>query len=265
MRTFDLADRDRHTVTGRLDTNLRRNLDAGASIQIRESNYPNSPYGRKSDDQGSANLDLNYQPSPRQTIYGFYSYQISRSRQASIAQGNGNVILGQVSAFGVITPANAIEIGSAPGGPLYPLLNEWTLASRERNHVLGFGLQQEIGKATLAVDYSYSTGRSRIAYDYTVGGAVNAANAVFAGNRMPDLALDINYLDASLRYPLTDRLAARLVYRWQREAIRDWHYRNLHANPVTPGPGGLPTAVVLDGGPDNYEVNWFGVLFQLKL
>ena len=268
FRAIDLADRNQHVVNGRFDTMLRPNLDAGISLQGRESDYPDSAYGLTKQNQRSANLDLNYQPSPRQTIYGFYSYQLGRVRQASISQGNGNVTLGVVSPLGTITPANAAEIGTAPGGPLFPLLNAWTMGSTDRNHVLGAGLKQEVGKATLNLDYSYSTGRTRINYTYTVGGAINAANAAFAGDRMPDLATDFNYLDASLRFPLTERLSARLIYRYQKETIRDLHYRNLDASPVVLGGNGaaaLPTAVMLDGGPQDYKVNWFGVMFQIKL
>ena len=267
FRSLELADRNQHVINGRFDTMLRPNLDAGFSTQLKDSHYPDSAYGRTSQKQFSANLDLNYQPSPRQTIYGFYSYQFGRIRQESIASGNGNVIIGQPSAFGIITPANAVAIGSAPGGPIYPLLNTWTVGNRDRNHVVGVGLKQEIGKASLNVDYSYSTGRTRINYVYAVGGALNAANAAFAGSRMPDLATDVDYLDATLRFPLTERLSARLVYRYQKEAIRDWHYRNLDATPVVLGAnaGALPTAVMLDGGPQDFTVNWFGVMFQIKL
>jgi hypothetical protein len=268
FRSLELADRDQHVANVRLDTMIRSNLDVGISGQLRKSQYPDSPYGRTGDTQRSANVDLNYQPSPRQTIYGFYSYQLGRFQQASIASGNGAVVIGQPSAFGVITAANAVEIGSAPGGPVYPLVNTWTARSRDRNHVVGVGLKQEIGKASLNADYSYSTGRTRIAYDYTVGGALNAANAALAGSRMPDLATDVNYLDASFRLPLTDRLSARLVYRYQKETIRDWHYQNLDTTPVVLGGNGaaaLPTAVMLDGGPQNYRVNWYGVILQIKL
>ena len=84
----------------------------------------------------------------------------------------------------------------------------------------------------------------------------------------PDLATDTNYLDAGLRFPLTERLSARLIYRYQKETIRDWHYRNLDATPVVlsgNGAAALPTAVMLDGGPQDYKVNWFGVMFQIKL
>jgi hypothetical protein len=84
---------------------------------------------------------------------------------------------------------------------------------------------------------------------------------------MPDLATDIHFLDASLRVPLTSRLAARLIYRYQKETIRDWHYRGLDSTPVVLGgnAAALPTIVSLDGGPQNYEVNWFGLMLQIKL
>ena len=132
----------------------------------------------------------------------------------------------------------------------------------------GVGIRQDIGKAGLNLDYTYSTGRTRIAYAYTVGGAINAATAPAAGNRMPDLATDARYLDASFRYPLTARITARFLYRYQTETIRDWHYQNLDALPVVPaanGAAGLPTVVALDGGRYNYRVNWYGVMLQLKL
>ena len=268
FRSYELADRNQQVINGRLDAMLRPNLDAGISAQLKHSHYPDSEYGLTGQKQFSANLDLNYQPSPRQTICAFYSYQFGRFRQASIASGNGNVVIGQQSAFGTITPANAVEIGSAPGGPVYPLLNAWTVGNADRNHVLGLGLKQDFRWASLNVDYSYSTGRTRINYNYTVGGALNAANAAFAGSRMPDLVTDIDYLDGSLRFPLNERLSARLVYRYQKESIRDWHYRNLDATPVVLGNNGaaaLPTALMLDGGPESFEVNWYGLLFQIKL
>lgn len=268
-RALDLADRNQHVVNGRFDTSLRPNLDAGFSVQLKDADYPDASYGLARNYQRSANLDLNYQPSPRQTIYGFYSYQIGWLRQAAIAQSNVNIVIGQASPQGpTFTPANAIALGAAPGGPQFPLINTWTAKSTDRNHVLGVGLKQEIGKASLNVDYSYSTGRTRIGYAYTIGGALNAANAPFAGDRMPDLALDTNYLDASLRFPLTQRLSARLVYRYQKESIRDWHYRNLETTPVVlggNGAAGLPTALMLDGGASDYKVNWYGVMLQIKL
>ena len=265
IQTLDLADRDPHIANLRIDTMVSPNLDVGMSLQARETKFPDSAYGRTRQGQRSANLDVNYQPSPRRTLYGFYSYQLGTYRQASIDAAYPNITIGLVTAQGTITPDNAIEIASAPGGPEFPLAKAWTVNSRDYNHVFGVGLKQEIGKADLNIDYSYSTGRTRINYDYTVGGAITAANAVFAGSGMPDLTIEINYLDASLRFPFSERLSALLLYRFQKETIRDWHYQNLDTTPVVGNSNALPIAVMLDGGPQDYNVNWFGVMIQIKL
>ncbi len=267
FRALDLANRDQHIANARLDTMLRSDLDAGVSFQSRDARYPESDFGRTAQSQRSVNLDLNYQPTARRSLYGFYSYQLGKHRQASIANANANVTIGLVTPNGTVTPANAIALGAAPGGPLFPFLNAWKADSTDRNHVVGFGLKQEMGKLSLNVDYTYSTGRTRIEYDYTLGGAINAANAVFAGSRMPDLATDMNYLDAGLRIPITNRFSARLIYRYQKEPIRDWHYQNLDRTPVVIGANAnaAPTAIMLDGGPQDYLVRWFGVMFQIKL
>jgi len=265
IATLDLADRDQQVANLRVDTMVRENLDAGVSLQAKEAKYPDSAYGRTNQSQRSLNLDVNYQPSPHRTFYGFYSYQFGTNRQESISQSFAPVTIGLVTPLGTITPDNAIGIASAPGGPVYPLANAWTVNSRDRSQVFGVGLKQDIGKASLNIDYTYSAGRTRIGYDYTVGGALNAANAVFAGSGMPDLTFAIHYLDASLRFPLSERLALRFLYRFQREAIRDWHYQNLAITPVVGNANALPTAVLLDGGPQDYRVQWFGVMIQIRL
>lgn len=66
---------------------------------------------------------------------------------------------------------------------------------------------------------------------------------------MPDMATDTNYLDASLRIPLSPRFAARLIYRYQKEIICDWHYQNLNGTPVVLGnnTAAVPTSIQLDG------------------
>lgn len=265
FRTLDLADRNQNIANLRIDTMVRTDLDAGVSLQSKKATYPDSSYGRTASDLNSVNVDLSYQPSPHRSMYAFYSYQQGQIDQASISPSGSPVVIGQTTPLGVITPDNAADLGSAPGGVYYPLVNAWTAKSTDRNHVLGIGLKQEIGRATLNVDYSYTIARTRIEYTYTTGGAISAANAVFAGNRMPDMATDINYLDATLRFQLTERLSCRFIYRYQREDIRDWHYQNLDSTPVVIGnPAAAPTAVILDGGPHNYNVNRYGVIFQIK-
>ena len=266
FRTLDLADRNQSIGNIRVDTMIRSNLDAGISVQTKNTTYPDASYGRTKSDLTSGNIDLNYQPSPQRSVYGFYSYQQGHIKQASIAPPGNNITIGQVTSLGTITPDNAAELGSAPGGPYYPLIDTWTAQSTDCNHVFGLGLRQEMGRLTLNVDYSRTIARTRINYTYTPGGAISVANAVFAGSRLPDMATDVDYLDATLRFRLTPRLSCRFIYRYQREDIRDWHYQNLDSTPVViASPAALPTAVILDGGPHNYNVNRFGVIFQIKL
>jgi len=266
FRKFDLADRDRHVVNVRWDTMLRPDLDAGVSLQWSQADFPNSDYGRTKQNQRSANVDLNYQPSPKRSVYAFYSFQQARYDQASIA-GSGSALIGQVTNLGTITPANAAAIAPAPGGPLFPLVNAWTAAITDRNHLLGIGVKQEFARVSLNLDYTYTIGHNGIRYAYTPGGAVTVANAPFAGDHFPDQVANLNYLDANLTVPLTERLSLRFFYRYQQMTIRDWHYQNLDGAPVALGAAGataLPTAIILDGGPEDYNANWFGAMLRIK-
>ena len=273
LRKLDLADRRQHILNGRLNTMLRPDLDLGATLQAKVVDYPDSAYGRTRQNQNSINFDLNYQPSATQVIYGFYSYQQGEIKQASIPGaaslfGPGTCNLGQVTALGTITAGNAAAICASPGGPIYPLGNAWTAASKDRNDVLGIGLKQDFGKARLDLNFTRSLGRSRLGYTYTPGGAVSVANAPFAGSGMPDIAIIQNIFEAGLVVPVDKRMAVRLLYRYESGKIRDWHYQNIEGSPVAlgaAGAAGLPAAVILDGGPQDFHASVFGVLFQLKM
>lgn len=265
MRAFDLSDRNQHKGNLRVDTMVRPGLDAGVSFQAVQARHPDAAYGRSRNDLRSANLDLSWQPSPKQSAHLFYSWQWGRITQSTIANANANLTIGLVTPLGTVTPANAIAIGAAPGGPFFPLINAWTGRNEERSQVFGGGFRQDFKAASFHADFSRSIGRSRIAYDYTIGGAINAANAPLAGSRMPDLATDVDLADLSLRVPLSAGWAVRFVYRYQREVIRDWHYYNLAATPVvTANVANLPTGALLDAGPTNFRVDWYGAMLQLK-
>jgi hypothetical protein len=265
LRAFDLSDRNQHKANLRLDTPLRAGLDAGVSFQATHAKHPDAAYGRSKNELRSANFDLNWQPSPLQSAYAFYSYQFGRMTQAAIPNANANITIGLVTPLGTVTPANAIAIGAAPGGLIFPLINAWTGRNEERSQVFGGGFRQDFKAASLHADYSRSIGRSRIAYDYTVGGAINAATAPLAGNRMPDLATDVDLLDLSVRVPLSAGWAVRFVYRYQAEKIRDWHYYGLATTPVVAGNvANLPTGAFTDLGPTNFRVDWYGAMLQLK-
>ncbi|MBL9200750.1 MAG: MtrB/PioB family outer membrane beta-barrel protein [Opitutaceae bacterium] len=265
MRAFDLSDRNRHKGNLRVDTMVRPGLDVGVSLQATDARHPDAAYGRSRQVLRSANLDVSYQPNPSQSGYLFFSQQFGRIVQSTIASANANLTIGLVTPLGTVTPANAIALGAGPGGLAFPLINAWTARNEERSQVFGGGFRQDFKSVSLNADYSRSIGRSRIAYDYTVGGAINAATAPIAGSRMPDLATDVDYLDVGVRVPLSASWAVRLVYRYQAEKIRDWHYYGLATTPVVAGNvANLPTGALLDAGPTNYRVDWYGAMVQLK-
>ena len=240
-------------------------MDAGVTAQLKDIDYPDSPYGRQKQSQKSVNLDLNYQPSEERVIYGFYTYQNNRTNQKSIGS-TGTCLLGTTYALGTVTAANAADICAAPGGPIFPLANEWFLANTDRNHVLGLGLMQDFGKARLNLNFTRSLGRSEVHYTYTPGGAITVANAPFAGSGMPDITVIQNIFDASLVVPVSRQIAVRMLYRYESGSIRDWHYQGLDASPIAAATvTTLPTAVVLDGGPLDYRVNVIGIMLQIKM
>jgi hypothetical protein len=79
-------------------------------------------------DQVSVNFELNCQPAPLLNAYAFYSYQYSRLKRANITY--------------LMIP------GGSPnaGGNDYPIANAWSVQSKDRDDILGFGVQYEFTK-----------------------------------------------------------------------------------------------------------------------
>ena len=266
LRKLDLADRDQHTANLRLNTVLVENLTASVSAQMKQTNYPNFAYGRAgSGYQNSYNLDLNYQASSERQLYAFYSFQNGKLKQQNISS-TGQCTLGAATALGVVTTTNAIAICGAAGGPIYPLTNIWAVTNLDRSAVYGGGLSENIERiGLLDVNYSYTRGRSKLGYLFAPGGAVTVANAPLAGTGMPDITMSQNMLSTSLLVPVVDTFDVRLIYRYEDQHIDDWHYRGLEASPIAGGGTALPTAIILDGGPDNYHANIIGLMLRFKI
>lgn len=256
LRMYDLADRDQHTFNLRLNRQLGEFLDASLSALVKNANYPDAEYGRRSQDYSSITLDLNYQPSASRMIYATAGYQDGLSDQASIPNG-GTCTLGQATASGtIITTLNAEALCSAPGGPIYALNSAWTSKSRDRNYLVGFGVDQQLGVMRLNLDYTRTYGRSSLNYFYNPGGAIAVATAPLAGSGMPDIELVQDSLDAGLTYPIGGHAAIGVGYRFESGDVEDWHYRGLDTtHVVTAAVANLPTAVILDSGPRDYRVH----------
>ncbi|TCT22013.1 MtrB/PioB family outer membrane beta-barrel protein [Thiobaca trueperi] len=303
FRKFDLADRDRLALDVRLDLITLHDLDLGISGQYRDMDYPDSDFGRNDHQKlGSATLDLNWQPSPKLGLYGYYTYQQSTMNQAGI-QPNGCIIgnyyyfysdgfvgTGTVPAAPAragATVVNTVVVASnnwesqcgdnSATSPLWPDGRIWKTDTRDTNHAFGLGGRYDFGFARLELDYTYVKGISSIDYDYNsaaltaVPTAITAATWQLAGNGMPDMDYNQQALNFNLVVPLSKSVALRAIYRYEQGQMDDWHYAGVTDNPVpsvntvTAGvPAAVANAVYLDGGTQDYHNNMIGLMVQVS-
>ena len=288
FRRFDVSDRDQHVFSGMFNYGLGPALDAGVGLQVRDMKYPSSDDGRNDHyDQLTPSVELNWQPSPSTSAYGFYSYQRSGQHQVGI-QPNACVIGNsyyffsdgsiQTNATGVAPPPAAgttlvstqlVGAGNwqslcgtaSADSPLFPTSRGWDVSQKDHNTVTGLGVHYELGRVMSDVVYTYSTGRTKIRYGYNGAGlGMNALQVSLAGDGFSDLVFDQNVAEVNASVPLHRRLSLRLLYRFEDARIRDWHYDGLTVNPMPANNGAY-----LDFGPQDYRVHLFGALFRFDL
>ncbi len=263
FRKFDIADRDILSLNGRFTWIATDALNVGIGVQYDDIEYPNSDWGRTDTQRlSSANLDLNWQPSSRLGLWGYYGYQQGRIKQHGAAptfsfQGGGCVI-----GRGAATVDNWRDYCStvAAGNTLFPSALAWDVESQDRNHAFGAGLFYDFGPARLEMDYTYSSGTSEIDYGYdAVGQGFTPAQLALIGSGMPDLNTTQHILDLNLVVPISKAMAIRALYRYEMGKIDDWHYDGVTENPVP-----APNAVYLDSGLQDYHASVVGLLLQVN-
>jgi hypothetical protein len=307
-RKFDLADRDITVFNLRFNYAIREDLDFGLALQLKDTKYPNSEYGRKGKwQQNSINADVNWQPSPELNVYGFLTLQNGQINQAGI-QTNGCVIGntyyyksdGSIStltpaqvaantnpltpaqmAAGITTVAQNTVTGAnweglcgggaSPTNPLFNTGRGWTVQQKDSNNTAGVGMRWDFGKGRVDANYAWSYGRTRFNYTYNgsglglQSGAPTPAQQIVLdqiNSGLPDQVLQTNAFDASLLLPLDKTTAVRVLLRHEIGKYRDPHYDGVPANRVpyaTANPGAY-----LDGGPQDYKVSVFGVMYQVS-
>ena len=288
FRRFDVADRNQNVFNARFNYGIGPALDASVGVQVRDVEYPASDYGRNDHQRlTSPSVEVNWQPSPTTSAYAFYSFQDGGQHQAGIqpnacVMGNfyyffsdGSV---QTNATGVpppppvgttivgtqqVLPANFRSLcGTASAtSPLFPISRTWTVSQDDRNTVTGLGFHYELGRVLTDVGYTYSSGRTRIRYEYNAAAlGVNAVQVALAGDGWADLVFVQNLVEANALVPLHKRLSLRLLYRFEDARIRDWHYDGISVNPMPANNGAY-----LDFGPQDYKVHLFGALFRYEL
>lgn len=268
LRKYDLADRRQNILNARVNYLARPDLDLGVSMQLKDIQYPDSEYGRRDRQRQNAfNFDIDWQPSPERSVYAFYSHQVSHLKQRGVPSGGGpGCLLGALTAFGPITPDNAASLCPDPGSnALYIAGNFWNVTHKDRSNTVGFGFRQDFSKARFDINYTYSRGVTEI--DYSLPANTPAATAAAAGNGFPNLVTVQNVLEANLLVPLTKNVSTRLLLRHDWGRFRDWHYQGFESNPVAVNAPGtaLPTATILDAGPERYRASLIGLMLQVRM
>ena len=267
FRKYDQADRDQQIVNARLNILAREDLDLGASLQAKNINYPNSFYGLEKDLQGSVTVDLNYQPSSGQSVYGFYTFQQNR-KAMNLNSGVASAVNTACSSANLTQygySACADNINGDNGGR--PLSSAWSSETHDRNNVLGLGYQGEFGQIRFGIDYTVSSSATNISYSYgstalSNVAATQTAAALLAGSALPSMTFVQQTLNFNLLMPINKKLSMRLFDRYENGRVVDWHYDSVVTGAVANYDSGT---LLLDSGPQNYHNNVIGVLFQFKL
>jgi len=250
---------------------------------LRDVSYPDSDYGRRSADQTSVSLEVNYQPSAKFGVWGGYTWQTGDMTQRGL-QANACAIgstyyffsNGAINTTGV-PPAGTTLIGSTPVtvtnfhdacgmtgplSPLYPMSRTWDNEQQDDYHMANVGLRYDIKRLALDVSYTYVLGRTETDYRYNPGAlGLTAAQVAMIGSGMPDLVMEVSTLDAGLEYRFNDTVSTRLFARYEFGRIRDWHYDGVAQNPVPAN-----NAAYLDAGPDyTYDASLIGLFVRVQL
>jgi len=263
FRKFDIADRDILSLNGRFTWIATEAMNLGLGLQYDDIDYPNSDWGRTDNQKlSSANIDINWQPSSKLGLWGYYGYQQGQVKQHGVAPTfsfrGGGCVIGR----GAATVANWRDYCStvAPDNTLWPSALAWDVESEDRNHALGAGLFYDFGPARVELDYTYSSGTSEIDYNYDAAGqGFTPQQLALIGTGMPDLTTSQHILDLNLVVPISRSVAVRALYRYETGKIDNWHYDGVQDNPV-PAPG----MVYLDSGLQDYHASVVGLLLQVN-
>ena len=221
LRKSDLADRRRHE--GKLHVNflLAEALDLALSARLRDDDF-GSDYGLREDRSASAGLDIGYQPSPSAQAWLFANLERSRRTLAGIND------------LPVFPPSSDPDAG----GAVFPLEASWKMETAETSTGVGAGFRWRAHeRLILEVDLHRVSTRGR--RDFAIGGPAALTVGLVEAQALPDLRTRDLRLGASARIELAELLAVRLLYRYERGVIADFHQQGLDRGPVLTGSGAL--------------------------
>ena len=140
----------------------------------------------------------------------------------------------------------------------FPTSRTWDESQKDRSTVSGLGFRHELGRVMTEIGYTYSSGRTSVTYDYNAAAlGVNATQVALADSGFPDLVFQQHLAEANATVPIVKGWSLRVLYRYERAEIRDWHYDGIEQNTMPAN-----NSAYLDFGPQKYKVHFFGVLFR---
>ena len=238
MRKYDIAGRSGHTLEIKYNWIVSENMDLMVGGKYLDIDYKGD-YGLNAARSLAANLEWNYQIALNRTVYAFYSFQSEERSQTNI------------------TDAGLRSSDDDPGGPVYPLGNRWSEDTRETNHNLGAGLSLGFDEITLDLNYSYLLADSEFAYTYASTAAFrNLFPPGEAGSGFPDQKFRHHLLEGNLRWQARDNLGVRVLYRFEREDLDDFHYQGL-SGPLVGG-----DQIYLVTIPEDYSNHVVGLILE---
>jgi MtrB/PioB family decaheme-associated outer membrane protein len=237
LRKYDLADRDRHKLDVKVNVTLHERMDFIISGSYENEDYK-AQHGLRESETATANLEGNYQLAANISAYAFYSWQ---SHMRDVAN---------------INDAGSFAADPSPGGPIYPLDNAWNEQIDEKNHSIGGGLNGTTDEVSFDLSYNYLYTASEINYSYATPAAFrNLFSIQEAGNDFPDQTFRYHLLQADLRWYFRENMNLHLLYRYEREDNRDFHYAGLTA-PV------VGTDIYLATVPEDYQAHVIGIMLE---
>ena len=237
MRKYDIAERNGHTIDAKYNWIVSEDMDLMIGGKYRDIDY-DGEYGLNAAQSVSANLEWNYQFALNRMLYIFYSFQSEERLQTNI------------------TDAGLRSSDDSPGGPVYPLGNQWSEDISESNHNLGAGLTFSFDKISMDLNYTYLLSDSEFSYEYASPAAfLNAFTTGEVGNGFPDQKFRHHFLEGNLRWQARDNLTLRLLYRFEREDLDDFHYQGL-TEPL------VGDQIYLVTVPEDYSNHVIGLIFE---
>ncbi|WP_431600039.1 MtrB/PioB family outer membrane beta-barrel protein [Stenotrophomonas sp.] len=246
MRKYDVGERKQNKIDAMGTFIVSPTMTLYASVRAERNDY-STDIGRQAYDTMAATLNWEWQPSASSTISAWFGYDTSKLRMSN----TNDVPAGRDPSLGGTAPAQG-------GSAAYPDGYRWWMSDQQRNNNAGLTLQHALGRATLNLDWSYIDARGLTGWVAESANVGTGASAGLVGD-FPEMTYRINSLTASIRMPLSQRLAMRLFGTWERGTILDWHYAGLDTDRT------YGNMIYVDGGPVSYEASLVGVMIELKL